>query len=243
MGYMGRDLQVIQLDQDRYLVAACDSCGAVGAKEFDVVKVSPYIVGRFTARVALFEVITTQAKPLMLSVTSANEPGPTSKGILEGVNDELEALNFQGIPIIISTEKTMPTKQTGLGITAIGECQKALLRIATSKPGDTLYCLGLPKFGPEVTTTDDPEIVQAKDIQLLLTSMGVHDIIPVGSSGIRGEAELLAAQVKGRFESEKEVKVNLIKPAGPSTCLIFTCSPGYSPPTFSSTPIFKVGKI
>lgn len=243
MGYMGRDVEVVSLDQNQYIVAACDSCGAAGSKEFDVVKVSPYIVGRFTARVALFEITATEAKPLLITVSVASEPDPTAKGILEGVNDELKALDLSGLPVAISSEKNILTKQTGVGISAIGVCQKASLRIATSKPGDKVYCLGLPKVGSEVVTPEDPEIVQGKYIQTLLASQGVHDIIPVGSRGIRGEIELLADHVGCRFKPETDVKIDLDKSAGPSTCLIFACSQDVLPPNFPTTPLFKIGKI
>ncbi|MHB9094441.1 MAG: AIR synthase related protein, partial [Eubacteriales bacterium] len=106
---MGRDVEVVSLDQNQYIVAACDSCGAAGSKEFDVVKVSPYIVGRFTARVALFEITATEAKPLLITVSVASEPDPTAKGILEGVNDELKALDLPGLPVAISSEKNILT--------------------------------------------------------------------------------------------------------------------------------------
>lgn len=243
VGYMGRDVEVVSLDQNRCLVAACDSCGAVGSKEFDAVKVSPYIVGRFTARVVLLEILATAAKPLLLTVASANEPHPTTAGILEGVNDELKDSNLPDLPAAISSEKNMPTKQTGLGISVIGLCQKESLRIATSRPGDDLYCLGLPKVGSEVADPDDPEIIRGKCLQTLLASPGVHDIIPVGSHGIRGEAELIAAHIGSRFEPETNLKLDLDKSAGPSTCLIFACVPEIAPPDFQPTPLVKIGRI
>lgn len=243
MGYMGRDVEVVSFDSNRCIVTACDSCGAVGSKNFDVVKVSSYIVGRFTARVALLEILATAAKPLLLTVTSANEPHPTTAGILDGVYDELKALNLPNLPTVISSEKNLLTKQTGLGISAVGICQKELLRIATSKPGDNLYCLGLPKVGSEVVDPDDPEIIRGELVRTLLVSPGVHDIVPVGSHGIRGEAELIAAHTGSIFEPETDLKLDLDKSAGPSTCLIFTCSPEFLPPDLQPTPLAKIGRI
>lgn len=248
MGYMGRDVEVVSLDQNRQLVVACDSCGGAGSKEFDVVRISPYIVGRFTARVALLEVMTAAANPQLLTVTVASEPDPTATGILAGVHDELKALDLPELPIAISTEKNIPTTQTGLGITVIGVCEKERLRIATSKPDDDLYCLGIPKVGSEVTTPDDSEIVQWKNIHDLINSDGIHDIIPVGSRGILGEAKLLASQlstvfISTLFNTEAHVNLDLNKSAGPSTCLIFSCSPNFIPPTFGSTPCFKIGNF
>ncbi len=48
-----RDLTLVTLDEGRVLVVACDSAGGIGPKELDSVKVPGYVLGRFTARVAL----------------------------------------------------------------------------------------------------------------------------------------------------------------------------------------------
>ncbi|MDK2986770.1 MAG: hypothetical protein PWQ96_2414 [Clostridia bacterium] len=243
MGYKGRDVEVIPLGDDKCLVAACDSCGAIGSKELDVVNVPNYVVGRFTTRVALLEVMSTAASPWMITVAVSNEPCPTGEEILEGVKYELKAVDLSSLPLAISTEKNMPTKQTGLGITVVGICDSEKLRIATSQPGDILYCLGLPKVGPEVKNPDDPEIVQGTHIQKLLETPGIHDVVMVGSKGVRKEAEILAENVKGHFELETSGRVDVDKSAGPSTCLIFTQTPDISPPDFSLTPLSKIGRI
>ena len=243
LGYKGRDVEVIALDGRKCLVAACDSCGGAGSKEFDVVKVPPYITGRFTSRVSLLEILATAAKPLLLTVASCSDPHPTTTGILEGVKDELKSLNLSETPVVVSSEKNIPTSQTGLGITVVGICERESLRIATSLPGDELYCLGLPKVGSEVVIHDDLEIAHGTHILELLTIPGVHDIIPVGSRGIRKEAESLASELSCLFVPATLVKVNLDKSAGPSTCLIFTCTSGFIPPVFLPTPIFKIGRL
>ncbi|HBC91375.1 MAG TPA: alpha-ribazole kinase [Pelotomaculum sp.] len=243
MGYMGRDVEVVSLDSDRCLVAACDSCGAVGSKEFDAVKVLPYTVGRFTARVALLEVLATSARPLLITVASANEIHPTTEGVLQGVKDELRELDCPDLPMTISSEKNMLTQQTGLGISVVGICNRASLRIGASRPGDGLYCLGLPKVGSEVSGPDDPEIIRAAYVLTLLASPGVHDIVPVGSRGIRAEADSLAAHLERRFEPESDVGLDLGKSAGPATCLIFTCTPELTPPDLSPLPCRKIGTI
>lgn len=243
MGYMGRDVEVVSLNPNQQLVVACDSCGGAGSKECDMVKVSPYIVGRFTTRVALLEVVSTGATPQLLTVTVASEPDPTAAGILEGVNDELRSLELPKLPMAISTEKNLPTKQTGIGITVVGVCAPQRLRIATSRPGDDLYCLGIPKVGSEVTSCDDPDIIQWKNVRDLINIDGVHDLIPVGSRGLLGEAKLLASQLCAVFKREPDVQIDLEKSAGPSTCLIFSCSSECSLPDFHQTPIFRIGKL
>lgn len=243
MGYKGRDVEVVSIDKDKHIVVACDSCGAIGLKPLDQVQISPYIVGRFTARVALLEILATEAQPIMATVASSNEPHPTTEEILAGVKDELGALDYQGIPIAISTEKNMPTEQTGLGITIMGLCARQRPRIATTLPGDELYCLGIPKVGNEVTAYDDPEIVQGIHILALLKYQGIHDIVPVGSRGIGQEADSLATSIGGKFVALAQNKINLAKSAGPSTCLIFTCAPGTRPPDFARDITVKIGRV
>lgn len=221
MGYQGRDVEVAFLEDGTCLVVACDSCGAIGEKAFDVVKVSSYIVGRFTTRVALFEVLAVGAVPQIVTVAVSNEPNPTGEGLLGGVKDELKLTGIGSLPVAISTEKNIPTRQTGLGISIVGTCKREQLRIATSPSGDNVYCLGLPKVGSEVQSPDDEEIVQAKHVLSLLRIKGIHDIVPVGSQGIRREAEQLAKNSGCDFIPDRSFPLDWEKSAGPSTCLLF----------------------
>lgn len=60
-----RDISLIPRGE-QYLAIACDSCGGVGSKEMDLVPASPQIVGYYTARVALMEVLSIGALPMAL---------------------------------------------------------------------------------------------------------------------------------------------------------------------------------
>ena len=228
LGYLGRDVEVVSINNTQYLVASCDSCGAIGMKELDAYKISWFITGKLTTRVALLEVLSTGALPQMLTVAISNEPNPTGDELLKGVNDELESAGLKTLPMAISTEKNMPTQQTGLGISVIGVVQKNNLRLGTAQLGDDVYCLGLPKVGPELSNPADPEIVQVKAILALLGIPNMHDIIPVGSRGIRREAEQLASTVNSRLRIDPSCVVDLDKSAGPSTCLVFSSSSSIS---------------
>ncbi len=246
MGYLGRDVEVVFINQEQCLVAACDSCGAIGMKDLDEHKVPWAITGRFTARVALLEVMSTGAVPQMMTVAISNETYPTGEGILEGVNEEL-AFAGLALPMAISTEKNMVTKQTGLGISVIGVAEKNQLNVGTSKPGDAVYCLGLPKVGPEINNPEDLEVVQVKHIRILLGINDIHDIIPVGSKGIRTEVQQLAATMNCQFLVEPFCILDLDKSAGPSTCLIFSSSKpdsfDFGTVGFDQLPLTKIGKI
>lgn len=243
MGYKGRDVEIVPVDESKYITIACDSCGAIGSKELDIVKVTPYIVGRLTARVVLMETAAVGAMPKTIAAAISNEPYPTGEGIIEGIKDELLSMNIQELPMAVSTEKNVPTRQTGLGITVVGVCEKSSLRVASSKSGDIVYCLGIPKVGDEIKDVDDSEIAQGKHIQELMRAGEVHDIVPVGSKGILKEAEMLAANTCCRLSLETSISIDVEKSAGPSTCLIFSCSPGTIPPDLKPAPLIKIGKL
>lgn len=243
MGYKGRDVEMVMLNESQCIVTACDSCGAIGSKEFDVVKSTPYIVGRFTARVSLMEVLAVGAIPKTISVAISNELYPTGEGVIKGVDDELRYMGISFIPMVISTEKNVTTRQTAVGITVIGACEKDNLRIATSKPEDVVYCLGVPNVGNEINHINDKDIIQGGHVKELLNIKGVHDILPIGSKGILKETEALAQSINCKFILELQNNIDVNKSAGPSTCLIFTCTSDTNSPQFDSTPIAKIGRF
>ncbi|KPU45131.1 hypothetical protein OXPF_12580 [Oxobacter pfennigii] len=242
MGYFGRDVEVVDCG-NVYIVTACDSSGAIGSKELDVVKVTPYIVGRYAARVPLLEILSAGAYPIVMSVTISNELNPTGEGILDGVYDELKANDIKELPIAISTEKNMTTKQTAVGVTVVGRCGKEELRIGTSRALDDVYFLGIPKVGNEVDDPDDKEVAKGNHIKLLSFIEGVHDILPVGSRGILAEAQTLAKSNGCELILELIGDVDVNKSAGPSTCLLFTCSPGTKIPKFLHAPVARIGRL
>ena len=243
MGYQGRDVEIVSINPEQYLVVACDSCGAIGLKELDQVKVAPTIVGRLTMRGALLEIITTGSQPQLATIAISNELDPTGTEILTGVHHELAAFDLDSLPLAISSEKNMHTQQTGLGVSVVGLCAKTALRIATTRPGDIVYCLGIPKMGSEVHSPDDPQIVQSHHLQKLLLQNAIHDIVPVGSQGIRSEAVCLASSIAGRLILNPSPGIDLAKSAGPSTCLIFSTAVPFADTFLDSIPCHQIGKI
>lgn len=242
MGYKGRDVEVVQIDSAYSIVTACDSCGGIGMKQNDAVRFHPGIVGRFTARVALMEVLSVNAIPKTISVAVSNEPYPTGDEIVKGITEELAAAALDGLPMAISTEKNIPTSQTALGITVVGICKNDAIRVARSKPGDFVYCLGIPKVGNEITGTDDTEVAKISHIKQLLKLKGVGDIVPVGSKGILAETEMLCKNTHCRFICKPEGNIDIHRSAGPSTCLVFTCSEGTDLSGFGLKPL-KLGVL
>ena len=254
MGYKGRDVEVSlieigRLDDDLYLVGACDSCGAIGSKEMDQLQVPAHLVGQLTTRVTLLEIIAVNALPRMMTVGISSELDPTGEKILEGVRHELCLSGLSDLPLVISTEKNFISRQTGLGIGVTGICRKKDLRIAGSKPGDGVYCFGFPRVGDEVANAHASEIITADHIRMLLNSPGIHDVVPVGSRGILKETLTLALHTGTRFSSVPTPEPDIHKSGGPSTCVIFTTDPAWKASDLNENehsqitllPLFQIG--
>lgn len=243
MGYKSRDVEVSFLPGDLCIVVACDSCGAIGSKELDAVQVPASVTGRCTARVALLEVIASGARPEIMTVAISAEPEPTGADIIGGIRAELAAAGLEHVKLIVSTEKNIPTRQTGLGVSVVGCCQIAGLRLGRTQIGDWVYGLGKPKVGSEAADPDDPEIVRTEHLRKLLENAVVHDLIPVGSGGIRCECELAAGEIQGRVDYEANCPVPLDKSAGPSTVLIITASHPFQEFAAGPLPFYRIGRV
>ncbi len=221
-----RDITIIDLDENKSLVVACDSAGAIGPKEADVIPVPGYVLGRFTARVALMEVLSVGGWPVCVVNTLCVEPRPTGEEITRGVADEIGVLGIEPTDILTgSAEKNIPTSQSGLGVTVIGMAKTSTLRIGRLREGDGIALLGQPKVGNEVSL-HDPHIVDLKTVSILLNSPDVKEIIPVGSRGVFHEASHLA-DLYGLQITWQEIPsdLDLQKSAGPSTCLLVIGEP------------------
>ena len=186
-----RDLTIVPLySQDYCIVIACDSCGAVGKKVGDVFKLSPYYVGKFTARVALTEVMCSGALPVTITNGIACEMQPTGKESILGIQDELKNAGITDIILTGSTEENFATSMTALAITVIGTSKVSGLKFGQAAAGDKLVLLGTPKVGTEV---DLESMGFYTEIRQLLPMLEVKEIIPVGSKGVAYEAEMLTS--------------------------------------------------
>jgi hypothetical protein len=223
-----RDLTLIKIDKNKTMVVACDSCGSVGMKEGDSLKVSPFYTGKYTARAALLEVLCTGAEIVTVVDAICNEMENTGEKIIRGIEEELNAAGINRVVLTGSTEENFTTVSTALGITVIGIVDTNALRVNSVRVNSILISIGIPKVGGEVKLNNEQDIVQDivhySDIDILLKTRGVYEIIPVGSKGIFYEACQLAKNNSMILEIEKNINVDIMKSAGPSTVIIAAIS-------------------
>lgn len=216
-----RDLTLLSTGKDGFLVIACDSLGGIGSKPHDRVNAPGEILGRFTVRVPLMEVMAAGAHPLLIVNTLCVEMEPTGKEILAGIRKEAESAGLAGENVITgSTEENVVTCQSAFGVTVIARASRDELRLGKSREGDVIACVGVPKVGDEVLDADPKADLPL--VQKLLTLPWVHEILPVGSRGVGYEAELLARGAGRNLTLLPEPVIELKKSAGPGTCLLVT---------------------
>jgi hypothetical protein len=203
------------------MVLACDSCGGIGNKAGDVMKLAPYFVGKFTIRVALLEVMASGARPIIISDGLCCEMAPTGEDILRGIADEINICGLKDVMLTGSTEENFPTSMTGVGLSVLGLAEESELRFGNGRSGDIAVLAGMPAMGPEVDLSDNSCY---ENLARLLACRDVIEIVPVGSKGILYEANLLARLHALSFEPAS-CGVNLSASAGPATCVIAMCRP------------------
>ncbi len=220
-----RDVSVFEVSNDSVMVVGCDSAGGIGPKPLDKIKVSGYTLGRFTARVALMEVLAVGAKPVCLTNTLSVEPDPTGSEILEGIISEVQVARLdRSLVIIGSMEKTVAVEQTGIGITVVGLASKNKLKIGLSEPDDLIVAVGVPSVKDEVLPAEERgEIADLEDLLMLMSCDFVHEVIPVGSQGIMHEVNVLAKDSGLRAKLELP-EVEAKRSAGPATAVVVTIS-------------------
>ncbi|BFN03982.1 AIR synthase related protein [Clostridium tetani] len=221
-----RDLTLIKLTEDKNLVVACDSCGGIGSKPEDALKVPAYIVGKLTARVALMEVLCTGAEVVTITDAVCNEMEPTGKEIIRGIKEELKEAKINEVTLNGSTEENFPTKATGLGVTVVGIVDNNNMKVNNITKDCLLISIGIPKVGKEIDIFGyDEEIASYNHISTILNNQEAYEIVPVGSKGILFEAEELAKNNRCEFYLNKDkIDVDIRRSAGPATVIIAAVS-------------------
>ncbi|HHY93614.1 MAG TPA: alpha-ribazole kinase [Firmicutes bacterium] len=261
------DVVAIPVGRGRRLLVACDSCAGIGDRAADVVAASPYVVGRFTCRVPLLEVLALGGHPFLVVATLGVSPRPTGQAVLKGAREEASLAGVPADNLLVSTEKNIPTAQTSAGITVLAWVDRSEMRFGRAQAGDTVVAVGKPKVGPEVGL-HDPEIADIPTLRLAMRYHDTGDLIPVGSGGIAREAGRLARRTGLRFSAAswpleapvlppgvprdgragQHRQVNLDKSAGPATCFLVTVPPACLPAFLqhmgpSGRPCYPVGSL
>ncbi|MFZ5826336.1 MAG: hypothetical protein ACOY94_18745 [Bacillota bacterium] len=222
-----RDVTLLDLPGGGRLLVACDAAGGIGPKAHDTISVPGSVLGRFTARVALMEVIAAGGRPILLVNTACVEPAPAGSEILDGIREEAALAGLGPDAITGSFETNIPTSQTGLGVTALAVAAEP--GPTGAHAGDLILAIGRPKVGPEVSLTD-PEIADLPLVRWLAAQPPVHDLLPVGSRGIAAEAADLAATNGLDLDwLDAEEGWDLAKSAGPATTVLAAVAPGALP--------------
>jgi len=216
-----RDLTLISIDDKRYMGISCDSCGAIGIKEHDVVKASPQITAYHTAKVALAELMSMGFTPLVLADGLAVEMEDTGRQLIEGFNTAISMLKTCNVHLTGSTEENMKTVQTSMGITCVGICDKDKLKYKKTSNSDICMLIGLPLVGNGVLNNPD-KVMDVSDYENLYLCDFVKEILPVGSRGIASELNDLCNYNNLSFNYIDNISVDTNQSAGPSCCCLIT---------------------
>ena len=219
-----RDITIINFSEDFYLIIGCDVSGAIGTKPGDRVEAPGEIVGRFTTRVALMEVLAVGAKPISIVNTLTTDLENGGREIVNGISQLLQEIGLSDNILTGSTENNMITRETGLGVTVIGMVEKDKLCMNNTEEDDLIVTLGLPMVGEKVLANKE-QIAELDDLITLKKSDLAHEIIPVGSKGIKYEAELLTEMSGLGFKKVQKSEIDLTSSAGPATVLVFSLPP------------------
>ncbi len=213
----------------------------------DVVKVDAHTLGRFTARVALMEVLSTGARPVCLVNTLCVEPKPTGFEVVQGIKEEIGQAGLGSKFVITgSSEKNIPVRQTGLGVTVIGIATRNRLRIGCSKKKNIVVSIGIPLVGSEVISGERKGLVaNIRDLLKLLNLDSVHEVIPIGSHGILHEAKTIAKESHLKLQLAQRLGVDVRKSAGPATVILATLPKCQLPKVHNeiSKPINMIGRL
>lgn len=230
-----RDLTILPISTDHYLVIACDSSAGIGEKKEDLVTIDPAVTAAFCLRVPLLELLCFGAVPICIIDLIGNELVPTGERMLEGIKKETVRAGISDLPINGSTEENIPTKTSSIGITVLGEI-KGKVKLPNISEECSLLQLGQPYVGDDVVKNRE-KIFSYDLVKALRNEPGVVDMLPVGSKGIRFEAGLMAEDSNYQvvFETENDLDCS----AGPATVILLAIAKNHETAILEDYPMLK----
>ncbi len=219
-----RDVTLIPLVGDVKLVIACDSNASIGEKKNDYYKNAYEEVAVSAMKVPLMEVLATGAVPVVVVDNLCMEMEGAGKRIISIMRHQLEEAGLSNVQLTGSTEDNMPTTQSGFGVTAIGLLKMRDCRIGSTRSGDCVVCVGVPRSGikNERYSEYDRDTAKISTVRRLAALPYVHEILPVGSKGVRYEAGQLAETAGLSFTPEERPEIDMETSAGSSTAVLCT---------------------
>jgi hypothetical protein len=215
-----RDLVIVDLGE-RSLVIACDSNASIGSKPADHLQQDPEITGYSAAKVPVMEVLASGATPFLLVDNLCCDLETTGLALVAGIR---RLLDETGLAVMMtgSDEANMPTVQTGVGITVLGIAGPGALRVGGTRAGDRICVVGMRRSGlaGDEYVEGGAGIATARHIRQALALDGVHEVLPVGSSGIAHECRELARVAGLEARLRDAVETDLDASAGSSTCFL-----------------------
>ncbi|WP_188006756.1 Alpha-ribazole kinase [Sporosarcina sp. ANT_H38] len=197
------------IDIGNGFIVTTDNSGGIGEKLQDIVAVPDRITAYFAARVALLEQWATHAEPV--SILIHNFSGSASwENYVAGVTELFREAGLEVPPINGSSETNMELVQSAMAVTMIGKKVETPTNEKVS-----WFTYGIPLVGNEVRERAK-EIASIAFIYEAIKNGIVHEIWPVGSSGILEEVRLLT----GNKEVRVETVLDIAKSAGPSTVVL-----------------------
>jgi len=196
------------------LFATTDNAAAIGEKPQDVVSAPDKLTAYFTARVTFLEQLAANALPNHILLANFSGDAAWSRYVA-GIQQVFDEAGLNCPQIDGSTESNMPTLQSGLSITMLGEQQK---RIATKYEQLSWYTYGLPLVGNEILAQPD-DVAQLQPIFQAWKEGIVQQVWPAGSKGLQAEFTRLFGeqQVKSSLDVEKS--------AGPCAVVLLGIQP------------------
>lgn len=228
---------------ERWLVTGTDIAAGIGLKPADTLAAPPEVVGLFTARVALMEVLAIGATPFLVVAAVGAEPEPTGAALRQGILRSLAEVGLGAESLTGSEEKNIAVQTTALGVTVLGWVAEGW-QAQRPRPGDWLYAVGRPRVGEAVLAASG-EIADLRVVQRVLAHTGWHDLRPVGSRGIRREAEAWLLENDLRADWAVDPPLDLESSAGPATVLLVAASDWeeFEIAAWIGRPVVRLGRI
>lgn len=217
-----RDLTLVPLSGDKWMVFACDTTAGIGAKPYDSLSVDPEWVGRMCMRVPLMELLCLGVEPTISFHLFSTEMTPTGQALLAGIQAELALANCHQVLQNGSTEENMVTQSTALGLVVAGQAATDQLLWKQARPGDRVYLLGHPYVGSDVLTHYNA-LIDYSLVRHLRPLPFVHELVPIGSKGAMDEARQTAAVNHLTFladSREQTASAPVYQSAGPATAIL-----------------------